>query len=285
MLPRGDEMKRVHANGLAFEVNELGRGDPLVLLHGFTGCGESWWPVIDTLAATFRTITIDLIGHGGSASPPTPDRYGFDLALGDLAAIAAQLGIAQAAWLGYSMGGRLALGLALRHPELVSSLILVSATPGIADAAERAARRIADEELARHIERVGVADFVAEWERRPMWRSQQTLSAPVLERQRQLRLLNTPRALANSLRGMGQGAQPSLWDRLGAIEFPTLLIAGTEDAKFAGIAADMSDAFGDARLVLAQDAGHAVHLEAPDFYAEHVLTFLTESCDFAAAHR
>jgi 2-succinyl-6-hydroxy-2,4-cyclohexadiene-1-carboxylate synthase len=118
-----------------------------------------------------------------------------------------------------------------------------------------------------------------------MWRSQQTLPAHVLERQRQLRLRNHPQGLANSLRGMGQGAQPSLWDQLARIESPTLLIAGTEDVKFASIAKDMSNAFANAHLVLAPGVGHAVHLESPSLYAEHVSTFLTRSAGLAAARR
>ena len=134
-------MPRVCANGVHFHVEVAGSGEPLVLLHGFTGSAESWTTTADLLAASFRTLAIDLIGHGGSDAPLDVARYGFDRALGDLAEIAAQLGFGSASWLGYSMGGRLALALALRFPERVTRLILESTSPGIADPAERALRR------------------------------------------------------------------------------------------------------------------------------------------------
>jgi 2-succinyl-6-hydroxy-2,4-cyclohexadiene-1-carboxylate synthase len=215
----------------------------------------------------------------------SPRRYAFGTALDDLAMILAELGIERAAWLGYSMGGRLALGMGIRHADLVSALVLESATPGIADVAQRASRRDDDEALACRIERDGVPAFVAEWEQRPLWATQRALSSRVRERQRRLRLLNRPRGLANSLRRMGQGAQPSYWDRLGAVESPALLLAGSEDAKFAGIAADMRALMPRATLSLVPEVGHAVHLESPGFYCDNVLAFLARSSDLATAHR
>ncbi|HEX2282655.1 MAG TPA: 2-succinyl-6-hydroxy-2,4-cyclohexadiene-1-carboxylate synthase [Thermomicrobiales bacterium] len=272
------EMSIIRVNGVDFHVEDHGSGAPLVLLHGFTGSAASWSPVIHELARFRRVIAIDVIGHGASAAPADPSHYAFEQALRDLAAVIAQLGIARAAWLGYSMGGRLALGMAVDHPQRVSSLILESATPGIQHENERLQRAEADQELATHIEEVGIELFVDEWEQLPIWESQRVLPAEVLQFQREIRLRNRAVGLASSLRGMGQGAQPSYWDRLGEIEVPVLLMAGALDRKFVGIAGQMGIRIAGAELSVVPDAGHAVHLERPHEFLEEVRAFLAR-CD------
>jgi 2-succinyl-6-hydroxy-2,4-cyclohexadiene-1-carboxylate synthase len=277
------ETRFVRANDLAFRLVHQGRGEPLVLLHGFTSTVESWRPFFDDLSGAHHVHAIDLIGHGESAAPEDRTRYACDRALDDLAAVLDELGIERAAWLGYSLGGRLALGVAIAHPERVSALILESATAGIRDESERAKRRASDEALANRIEENGTEAFVAEWEALPMWSSQRSLAPEVRAAQREQRLANSPIGLANSLRGMGQGAQPSLWDRLGEIRLPTLLIAGALDTKFAELASQMHHGIPDAELELVPDAGHAVHLESPRQFAEIVREFLARRTTVASA--
>jgi 2-succinyl-6-hydroxy-2,4-cyclohexadiene-1-carboxylate synthase len=271
-------MSIVRVNDIDFHVEDHGNGTPLVLLHGFTGSAASWSPVIQDLARFRRVVAIDIIGHGASSAPRNPSHYVFEQALHDLAEVTAQLGIARAAWLGYSMGGRLALGMAVDHPERVSSLILESATAGIQHEKERLQRAEADQELARRIEEVGIEMFVHEWERLPIWDSQRTLSVGVLQFQREIRLRNRAVGLANSLRGMGQGAQPSYWDRLDEIDVPVLLMAGALDRKFVGIAGQMGVRIAGAELSVVPDAGHIVHLERPGEFLEVVREFLAK-CD------
>jgi 2-succinyl-6-hydroxy-2,4-cyclohexadiene-1-carboxylate synthase len=277
------ETRFVKANALAFRVVHQGCGEPLVLLHGFTGSVESWRPFFDALSRAHHVHAIDLIGHGQSAAPEDRTRYAYDRALDDLAAVLDELGIERAAWLGYSLGGRLALGVAITHPERVSALILESATAGIRDESERAKRRGSDEALASRIEENGTEAFVAEWEALPMWSSQRSLAPEVRASQHEQRLANSPIGLANSLRGMGQGAQPSLWDRLGEIRVPTLLIAGALDTKFADLAGQMHHGIPDAELELVPGAGHAVHLESPRQFAEIVREFLARRNRVAVA--
>ena len=268
------EMSIVRANGIDFHVEEHGNGTPLVLLHGFTGSAASWSSLSRDLARLHRVIAIDIIGHGASSAPADPSRYESEQALRDLAEVTAQLGIDRAAWLGYSMGGRLALGMALDHPDRVSALILESATAGIQDEHERQLRAEADLTLARRIEDIGVEAFVDEWEQLPIWDSQRTLPVEVLLLQRDIRLRNRAVGLANSLRGMGQGAQPSYWDRLSEIDIPVLLMAGALDRKFVGIAGQMGIRIADATLSVIPEAGHAVHLERPSEFFEDVYEFL-----------
>jgi 2-succinyl-6-hydroxy-2,4-cyclohexadiene-1-carboxylate synthase len=160
---------------------------------------------------------------------------------------------------GYSLGGRLCLRLALDRPDLVRGLVLVGASPGIADPDARARRRAADEALAAGIERDGVAAFLDRWLAGPLF-----ASLPAEAAGRAERLANTADGLASALRRLGPGAQAPLWDRLGALRPPTLLVAGAKDAKFAAIARRMADAAGGhARVALVPGAGHAVPLERP----------------------
>jgi 2-succinyl-6-hydroxy-2,4-cyclohexadiene-1-carboxylate synthase len=171
------------------------------------------------------------------------------------------------------MGGRVALGVAQRYPEIVSALILESASPGISNDREREARTKADELLADQILAGGVREFVAKWEALPMWESQQRVPSERRERQREIRLQNRAEGLAGSLRGMGSGAQASLWGDLNELHVPTLVIAGERDTKFAGIATRMSKLMRNAELWIAPNTGHAVHLEQPASYAARVVQF------------
>jgi 2-succinyl-6-hydroxy-2,4-cyclohexadiene-1-carboxylate synthase len=269
-------MSVIRVDGIEFNVEVHGAGAPLVLLHGFTGSVASWSPVIHDLARLRRVVAVDIIGHGMSSAPADPSHYAFEQALHDLAEVTAQLGVTRAAWLGYSMGGRLALGMAVDHPEKVSSLILESATAGIQHEKERHERAEADQELARRIEEVGIEMFVDEWERLPIWESQRALPVEVLQFQRDIRLRNRAVGLANSLRGMGQGAQPSYWDRLDELAVPVLLLAGALDRKFVGIAGQMGVRIAGAELSVIPDAGHAVHLERPREFLDDVRAFLAK---------
>jgi 2-succinyl-6-hydroxy-2,4-cyclohexadiene-1-carboxylate synthase len=270
-------MSTVRVNGIDFHVEDRGSGMPLVLLHGFTGSAASWSPVIQDLARFHRVVAIDIIGHGASSAPEDLSHYVFEQALHDLVEVTAQLGVARAAWLGYSMGGRLALGMAVDHPERVSSLILESATAGIQHEMERLQRAEADQDLARRIEVIGIETFVQQWERLPIWESQRALPAEVLQFEREIRLRNRAVGLAHSLRGMGQGAQPSYWDRLSEIGVPVLLIAGALDRKFVGIAGQMGVRIAGGQLSVVPGAGHTVHLERRGEFLEDVGEFLARS--------
>ncbi len=176
--------------------------------------------------------------------------------------------------LGYSMGGRLALFFALSYPELVRSLTMVGASPGIASATERTERRYSDEALADRIEREGMPAFVDYWTALPLWSSQRR-NLPTAQKQqlKEQRLQNRPSGLANSLRGMGTGAQPPLHDRLPSLQAPTLLLVGAEDRSFVAVNRQMAQSIPKVRLVVVPETGHAVHLESPDAFSRTVLNF------------
>ncbi|MCL2395649.1 MAG: alpha/beta fold hydrolase [Acidimicrobiaceae bacterium] len=236
--------------------------DPVILLHGFTQSGAAWEPVTRALVAGgHHVVTPDAPGHGGSA--------GVAADLWESATL-----IVEAAgagdYVGYSMGARMALHVALAHPEAVHRLVLVSGTGGIDGEEDRAARRAGDEEIARRIERDGVAEFVEWWLRRPLFATLPPDAAAL-----DSRLGTSPAGLAASLRLAGTGSQAPLWGRLGAIEVPTLVVVGELDAAYRRHGERLVASIGaNAALEVIPGAGHAVPLERPDRFAETLAAFL-----------
>jgi dihydroxynaphthoic acid synthetase/2-succinyl-6-hydroxy-2,4-cyclohexadiene-1-carboxylate synthase len=256
------ERRRIDVGGAALAVELAGDGPPLLLLHGFTGSSETMRELAGALAGDFRTISVDLLGHGDSDAPRDPSRYALECTAGDLARLLDALGHAQAHVLGYSLGGRIALGLAALRPERVRSAVLIGASAGLADPAERAARVRADEALAASLERDGVEPFTDHWLALPLFASQARLGPEFLARARAQRLRNRSHGLAASLRGIGTGAQPPLHDRLAHSRVPLLFVAGAEDAKFAALARALAERAPRGQCAVVANAGHAVHLEA-----------------------
>lgn len=265
---------RLPVNGVTLNVELAGRGRPLLLLHGFTGSAAGWAQHAVAFARQARVIAVDLLGHGLSEVPETPARYTVEHGVQDLLALLDRLDVQSADLLGYSMGGRLALRLAIVAPERCGRLVLESASPGIADPLERAARVVSDEALAASIERAGLGVFVEQWERQPLFASQSSLPAEVRAGLRAERLRNSPRGLASNLRGMGTGRQEPLWDKLQAIRAPTLIIVGQLDDRYRQLGAAMEMVISSARLAIVPHAGHAVHLEQPAAFQQLVTGFL-----------
>jgi 2-succinyl-6-hydroxy-2,4-cyclohexadiene-1-carboxylate synthase len=240
-----------------------GKGPAVMLLHGFTGDGRSMSEVSRALAGDFEVISPDLPGHGQSIGAEDGPVFSFDVCLERLASTLDCTGHAKAHWLGYSMGARLALAFAVRFPQRVASLLLVGGRAGIEDTSERAARRRADDALADRIETEGIEAFVDEWLAQPLFASQRRLGREFVAAQRRQRLANDARSLAASLRSLGPGAQPPLFDALPRLDVPVLLVAGALDRAFVAHAADLARLLPDAEIREVADAGHAVHLEQP----------------------
>lgn len=271
--------RNVHGVDYYYEVTDAAPGQqppiaPLVMLHGFTGSTDAWTAQIEAFSAYHPVITIDLLGHGQTDAPTDPARYRMEQSAGDLAGLLTTIAPGPVNLLGYSMGGRLALYFAIHYPYLVQRLLLESASPGLADLESQQERIRSDEQLADAIEAHGMAAFVARWQALPLFASQQALPATVQSQIHEQRMRNLPQGLANSLRGMGTGVQPALWDQLSTLSVPTLLLAGELDQKFKGIAAQMATYLPNARVAIIPDAGHTIHLEQPLAFQEQVLTFL-----------
>lgn len=264
MLPVRDAVYHLH---------RCGEGPALLMLHGFTGSGRNWQWVQPELCRAHTLLMPDLLGHGRTSAPPDPQRYRMEEAALDLIMLMDQQGIDCFDLLGYSMGGRLGLYMAAKYPQRIRRVILESSSPGLADEGERRARRESDAELADFIETEGMGPFVERWGRIPLFATQSSVAPERQMALREQRLTNTPQGLANSLRGMGTGEQPSLWSALPEMSVPVLLITGEADTKFTRIAEAMQASLPNARHQHVTGAGHAVHFEEPERYVEYVLSF------------
>ena len=252
-------------------VETRGEGPSLVLAHGFTQSGRVWDGLADDLAADHRLVLVDLPGHGGSADCRADLMRGAGL-LGQTGGVAD--------YLGYSMGARFCLHLALARPDLVCRLVLLSGTAGIDDPGERSERSQADEVLAERLDPSEggapddtVAEFVDRWISNPLFGDVPGAANGLDERKR-----NTAAGLASSLRLAGTGTQAPLWDRLGELSMPVLVVTGSRDSKFTVQGRRMVEAIGaNARQVEITDTDHAPHLQRPHVVATVIRTFLADA--------
>lgn len=269
-------MTAVEVDGLRWEVRIRGSGAPLLLLHGFTGRGSGWGGHGTALARRHRLVVVDLPGHGRSGTPTEPVRASVERSADDLAAILGRLAAVPAHVLGYSLGARIALRLAIAHPRSVRRLVIESPSAGIDDPAVRAARADADEARATRLERDGIAAFVAEWEREPVFASHAAMPPARIARLHAARLRNRPSGLAISLRGAGQGVMEPLRGRLHEVTAPTLVIAGALDPAGCARATDIAAEIPGASLEIIAGAGHTPHLETPRTFRTLATDFLEE---------
>jgi 2-succinyl-6-hydroxy-2,4-cyclohexadiene-1-carboxylate synthase len=288
--------------GMTWTVRVAGHGRPVLFLHGFSGSGLSWAGVAG-LGSRCRAIVPDLPGHGGTAwdadsaaSPAAPDaqepgvgaprpaaampdvrpRASVERTADDLATIVRRLGADRVDVVGYSLGARIALRLAVVHPDAVRSLVLEAPSAGIADPGGRAERAAADAERARLVVTEGIDAFAARWEAEPVLAGEAGLPGVARSRQGAIRRANTPLGLAASLVYGGQGAMEPLHGRLAEVASPTLVVVGADDpvrARGEEVAAGIAGA----RLAVVPGAGHAPHLERPDRFHALLVEFLTEA--------
>jgi 2-succinyl-6-hydroxy-2,4-cyclohexadiene-1-carboxylate synthase len=226
----------------------------IVFLHGFTSSPRAF----DALRVEgVEGYAAGLLGH--EVVDPSVDS--FEDEVDRLAAVVRRESSGdEPIVVGYSLGGRLALGLAARHPNLFRAVVAIGAHPGLADPLARAARRDEDEALAAHIESIGVRRFVAEWETLPLFASQRKLSPAVLAAQRATRLSRDPQGLARSLRTVGLGRMPDLRAALAERPVPLHLVTGSLDDRFTALAAELACA----SHTIVSGVGHNVLLERPD---------------------
>lgn len=265
---------QIKCNDVTYFVEVYGNGEPLLLLHGFTGDHSTWRDLVDLLQNNYLCIVPDIIGHGRSGSPHDYSRYRLENVSADLKQIMKVLNIEQCHVLGYSMGGRLALQFSILFPEYVKTLLLESASPGLLLAEEREQRMEQDHKLADRIEKEGIASFVEYWQSIPLFRTQNRLpeckKAAIYEQ----RMRNKAIGLANSLRGMGTGVQRSLWGELVNVQMPVILLTGEHDEKFCKIAEEMNAMLPNCEWHTINDVGHAIHVEESEMFGRIVSGFI-----------
>jgi len=236
----------------------------MTFVHGFAQTGNSWKPIGEYFAVRgFLVTVVDMPGHGNSAQVRADLRRTADM----LSAIG---GVGT--YIGYSLGGRACLHLALLYPNLVEQLVVLGANPGIDDAGLRATRREADDLLEARMNEIGLEAFLQEWAAQPLFGGLQLTDAQQADR-----LRNTTDGLGSSLRLAGTGAQGSLWPRLRELNMDVLALAGADDEKFSAIARQIADAVPSGRFLLIPNAAHAAHLQKPEAVAAAIAAFVASA--------
>ena len=248
---------------------------PVVFLHGFTGSGDDWLPVMKELDNMCDPVTINLVGHGTDDPPPDRAAYTIDEQVKRILSIADRVSLERFVLAGYSLGGRIALNFAVNYPERLYGLILESATAGIEDDAKRKQRIESDEGLAQFIESSDIEAFVDRWMNLPLFASQSRLSPEIREEIKAQKVKNSKIALVNTLRAAGTGQMEPLWHRLSGLAIPVLLITGSIDEKFTDSSRRMAKLLPDCKHEIIEDTGHNVHLENPDRYCKVVKEFIS----------
>lgn len=230
----------------------------LVLLHGFSGTHRAWDGVITHLdPQRYTPLALDLPGHGSAA------RAGEQISFGGCVEHVLALAPERFALCGYSMGGRIALHVALAAPARIERLVLIGASPGIEDASERARQRHSDHQLADALESTPFEEFIERWRSQPLFAGEPP-AAGELARADQRR--NDPMRLAAVLRGIGTGEMAPLWGRLEELTMPVALLVGRRDQKYMGVGRRMLELLPDAELFVVE-GGHGLVLERPDAVA------------------
>ncbi len=242
----------------------------LVFLHGFMGTGNDWIQIASRFADRFYCLLPDLPGHGET---PLDDELGYAAWVSALQKALSAQGIGRAHFVGYSMGGRIALYFALTYPKMVDNLVLESANPGIVDETERTQRTVLDDKLAARLRQNGMGAFLKFWYNIPLFVSLNRypeLKTKLAEKRAQ----QNPENMARVLSELSPGRQPELWSRLSELKMPTLLIAGDLDEKYCRITSQMGAILPKSTRVTLPGCGHNTHLENPHLFGDHLAEWL-----------
>lgn len=230
---------------------------------------DDFLPAIAYLS-DFCCLLLDLPGHGRTQVNQDLD-YQMSATAAALVELLQQLAIADSLLAGYSMGGRLALYLTVHYPQYFRGVILESASPGLKTQSERDRRIARDLELAQRLETGDFPQFISQWYANPLFES--FTRHPDYQQAIARRLNNNPLQLAKSLRLMGLGMQPSLWNFLSDISLPILLMVGELDHKFLAINRQVVELCPQADLKIVKQTGHNIHFEQPQQFAQAIAVF------------
>ena len=247
----------------------------IVLLHGFMGRISDWDLVIqelrDKLHYKGRIVCFDLPGHGQSS---LPEGLSFDQFLEIFGVQCEDLNLEKSYWVGYSLGGRVALHLALKKAKFFDGLILESASPGLDDHKQRELRESSDRQLfskvCQGIETM--EQFVDKWYRLPIFRG--------IRKTDKFRSLaekvssNSPETLQMALNLMSVGSIPSLWGRVSNLNFPILYLTGELDEKYVEIGQRLVSKNSHASLELIKNTSHNTHFSEPEIFSEYLRSFI-----------
>ena len=266
-------MPRAHINGVNLHYEVSGLGSSVVLCHGYTGSHQDWMFQIPVLSRGFQVVVMDHRGHGSSEAPSSGDAYSIAIFASDVRALLSYLGIAKCCLVGHSMGGFMALQLALDHPSLIGSLVLVDTASGPFDIPGYAELGAELDEIAR---KDGMeAAFEHNAQHSPLARKR-------FEKYPEQRGILKRRMREMSVDGYvyarrAISQRPSLTTRLGEISVPTLVVVGEEDTPFHEPSEVMAKNIPNATLHVIPQATHSPHEETPEAFNELLIEFLAEA--------
>lgn len=247
------------------------KNSPLLLLHGFMGSGQDFQNILNQITQSFYCFLPDLPGHGNTGYIQPDDCYTMEKTAHQIIEFIQTQSLKSVGLVGYSMGGRLALYLGVKFPQYFSKIMLESSSPGLQTEPERQQRREKDETLAQQLENQPFETFLTRWYHNPLFESLR--SHPQFSTMYNRRLQNSPPLLAKSLRYLGTGVQPSLWEDLPSLQTPLLLLVGEKDPKFCQINQKIAQLCPVAQLQVIKNCGHNIHLENQDAWVATVQQF------------
>lgn len=257
-------------------MNPLPPPDALLFLHGFLGRGTQWEEIVAPLRDHWCVLTPDLPGHGANLHGDLNTPLTFDRVTDDILEILDTRNLRRVVLVGYSLGGRAALHFACRFAQRIAALVLESSSPGIPNPAERARRLAEDRQRATSILQQGMNPFVEDWYQQPLFASLRH-RPEILIKLQHAAAQNDPHWMAKVIYDLSPGQQTPLWDCLPRLEVPTLLIAGEQDSKYTALMTQMATRLPHARLVIAPEAGHNVHVEQAEWYRSLLLEYLLQN--------
>jgi 2-succinyl-6-hydroxy-2,4-cyclohexadiene-1-carboxylate synthase len=259
-----------------YQFNYIQVGDPsrpvIIFLHGFLGNSVDWHQYLAWLSEEYCCLAIDLPGHGQTRVDGDESNYSIPKCADGIIGLLNELEIKKAHLVGYSMGGRLALHLALHHPRRWNKLVLESTSPGLQIDNEKKERWKDDQALAAKLENGEIKDFVNAWYAQPIFTSLH--HHPRFIELKKSRWENDRFELARCLRGMSTGKQTSLWNKLAQIQIPVLMLVGEYDPKYKIIANEMKKICSKLQVRVVENCGHMIHFENPHLFAHYVKHFL-----------
>ena len=241
-------------------------------MHGFLGSNSDWQNIINYFSLDYYCIAIDLPGHGLSKVDEANNSYNIENTAKYIIELLHKNDIKKCNLIGYSMGGRIAIFLAIYYSEFFEKIIIESAQPGIMNEFERLQRINHDQKLATKLEEQSFSEFLEFWYNQPVFNTLKKHKN--FANLKKSRLNNNPKNLAKSLLEIGAGVQPSLWGDLKRIKNTCLLIAGEFDTKYQKIFSKMHKEIFSSIFVIIKNAGHNVHFENPEEYAKVIKKFL-----------
>jgi 2-succinyl-6-hydroxy-2,4-cyclohexadiene-1-carboxylate synthase len=239
----------------------IGKGEPLILLHGFLGSISDWDQIAQSLSKNFKVIIPDLPGFGGSKFFNLDNEINYQKVSEELVKLIKHIGISKINVCGYSMGGRVALSLYFDNPDLISKLIIISANPGISEPSERTQRLEKDRQLADSITRDGIKSFLIKWYNLPLFQSLKS-HPKLLEELIEKRIKdNDEKWVKKILIELSPGNVPNLWPQLSSIKIPLLYMAGSLDLNYVQILKEIEQKNLNFHTSIIENVGHNCYSE------------------------